>query len=353
MKRRFNSIPIILFSFLAGLIGLGLQLWLQQAGTDESGLLLPGHTATYLLLGLSVCTVLILFYISTGVPKDMQYRELASTRKCSAFGSLVGVLGVVITVFYKNLPYALTIACLFVVVLLLWQLYVQKDKVLRFWSCCGITVFLLILPLVQYPIWCIETQLQAYIYPLFASLCLLLAAYHRTEAELGLYHGKRIVFFHTAAVYFGVVSTTTELGIMLCGFALWCAFDLLRLHPVIHIRMPLPETVAECIRTLTSAGFPAYAVGGCVRDTQLGEPVHDYDLCTSATPDQIAEVFSQYKLVRTGEKHGTVGVIIDDVVWSPLWMIWKKILRAGILPSTLWLIPPSAVCKTPITVLPT
>ncbi len=316
MKRRFNSIPIILFAFLAGLIGLGLQFWLQQTGIDQNGLLISGHKATYLLLGLSTCVVLILFYISTGVPKDMHYSELANKRKASAFGSFIGILGIVITAFYSKLSDPLMVACLFAVIFLLWQLYVQKKKTLRFWSCCGVTVFLLVLPLTQYPIWCIETQLQVYTYPLLASLSLLLASYHRTEAELGLYHGKRIVFFHAASIYFGVICATTELGLLLCGLALWCAFDLPRLQPVIHIRMPLPETVAECIRALTNAGFPAYAVGGCVRDTQLGTPVHDYDLCTSATPDQIAEVFSQYQLVRAGEKHGTVGVIIDDVVYE-------------------------------------
>ena len=173
MKRRFSTVPIVIFSFLAGLIGLGLQLWLQQTGVDKTGLFLPGHPANYLLLGLSVCTTLILFHLSTGVPKDMRYSELANARKCSAFGSFLGVLGVVITAFYHELPVALTIASLFVVILLLGQLNVQKNKALRFWSSCGITVFLLVLPLSQYPLWCIETQVQNYAYPLFAAICLL------------------------------------------------------------------------------------------------------------------------------------------------------------------------------------
>jgi len=315
MKQRFSTVPIILISLATGLAGLGLQLWLQD-GIDESGLLTPGHTATYLLLGLSVCTVLLLAYISSGAPKDMQYSNLAHKRKLSAFGSFLGALSTVLTISSTDLSLPMIIICALVVILLLWQFRMPKSKNLRFWSCCGMAIILLLFSLFQYPIWCTETQIQAYLYPLLASLSLLLASYHRTEAEMGLFHCKRIVFFHAIAIYFGIISTTTKFGLMLCGLSMWCAFDLFRLQPVTHIRMPLPEAVAECIRTLTNAGFPAYAVGGCVRDTQLGTPVHDYDLCTSATPDQIAEVFAQYPLIRVGEKHGTIGVIIDDVVYE-------------------------------------
>ncbi len=315
MKRRFNTAPILIFSLLAGLAGLSLQLWLQT-GIDASGLLVTGHLATYLLLGLSVCTTVILFNISGGVPKDMHYHESIHTRKLTAFGSVLGAVSILITIPVGNLSPTLIVSSFIAAFLLLWQLYLQKNKNLRFWCCCGVTVFLLLLPLLQYPVWCVETQVQNYVYPLFACLSLLLAAYHRAEAEMGLFQCRKMVFFHAMSIYFGITCAATDLGAMLCGLSVWCAFDLLRLQPVTHIRMPLPEAVAECIRALTNAGFPAYAVGGCVRDTQLGTPVNDYDLCTSATPDQIAEVFSQYRLIRTGEKHGTVGVMIDDAVYE-------------------------------------
>ena len=316
MKRRFNTAPILIFSIVAGLIGFGLQLWLNQTGMSANGLLLPGHNATYLLLGLSVCTTLVLFYASTGVPKDMHYSTLGRAKKFSIAGNVLGISGILLAVLSGTLSTMISAVALAIMAILIVQLYAQKNKSLNFWFCAGITTFLLLLPLLQYPVWCVETQAQNYIYPLFASISLLLAAYHRTEAEMGLFHSKRLVFFHAMAVYFGIVCATTELGAILCGLSLWRGFDLLRLRPVVHIRLPLPETVAECIRKLTGAGFPAYAVGGCVRDIQLGEPAHDYDLCTSATPDQIAEVFSQYPLIRVGEKHGTVGVIIDDVVYE-------------------------------------
>ena len=75
--------------------------------------------------------------------------------------------------------------------------------------------------------------------------------------------------------------------------------------------MYLPEYIQNCLDLLENAGFAAYAVGGCVRDACLGLTPHDYDLCTSALPEQTEEVFRDYRLVLAGEKHGTVTVITD------------------------------------------
>ena len=78
--------------------------------------------------------------------------------------------------------------------------------------------------------------------------------------------------------------------------------------------MILPEFAAACIATLEDAGFSAYAVGGCVRDMNLGLTPQDYDLCTNALPQQIQAVFQDQKLVLAGEKHGTVGVVTEGGV---------------------------------------
>ena len=80
--------------------------------------------------------------------------------------------------------------------------------------------------------------------------------------------------------------------------------------------MFLPKPVLECMQALERAGFQAYAVGGCVRDALLGQAPHDYDLCTDATPSQICDVFSGFPLVHSGEKHGTVGVVIKKSVYE-------------------------------------
>ena len=78
--------------------------------------------------------------------------------------------------------------------------------------------------------------------------------------------------------------------------------------------MFLPENVLTCIGILEKAGFEAYAVGGCVRDAILGLTPHDYDLCTNALPAQTAALFPDHTLVRSGEKHGTIGVVFGKEV---------------------------------------
>ncbi len=80
--------------------------------------------------------------------------------------------------------------------------------------------------------------------------------------------------------------------------------------------MFLPQPALFCIDRLEQAGFPTYAVGGCVRDSLLGRTPGDYDLCTAATPAQIAALFGDFPLVRSGEKHGTVGVVVEHTVYE-------------------------------------
>lgn len=76
--------------------------------------------------------------------------------------------------------------------------------------------------------------------------------------------------------------------------------------------MYLPENALYCISALEKAGYPCYAVGGCVRDALLGLQPHDYDLCTAAPPDKIKEIFGEFPQIHAGEKHGTIGVIFPQ-----------------------------------------
>ena len=80
--------------------------------------------------------------------------------------------------------------------------------------------------------------------------------------------------------------------------------------------MFLPESVLYCISRLKEAGFDAYCVGGCVRDSLLGIRPQDYDLCTNATPTELRLVFANHDLVLAGEKHGTVGVVLEGAVYE-------------------------------------
>lgn len=72
-----------------------------------------------------------------------------------------------------------------------------------------------------------------------------------------------------------------------------------------------PISVMKIIETLEQAGFEAYAVGGCVRDSLLGRNPSDWDITTSARPEQVKALFSH--TIDTGIRHGTVTVMLEHV----------------------------------------
>ena len=74
--------------------------------------------------------------------------------------------------------------------------------------------------------------------------------------------------------------------------------------------MLIPQYVRDILTTLKQAGYAAYLVGGCVRDHLLGKEPQDYDIATSALPEQVLELFP--KTVPTGVKHGTVTVVTSE-----------------------------------------
>ena len=75
--------------------------------------------------------------------------------------------------------------------------------------------------------------------------------------------------------------------------------------------MDMPKNVDTAINLLQSAGFEAYAVGGCVRDSLLGKTPNDWDITTSAKPEDMKSIFINFHCIDTGIKHGTVTVVID------------------------------------------
>ncbi len=73
----------------------------------------------------------------------------------------------------------------------------------------------------------------------------------------------------------------------------------------------IPNEVITLLEQLNQAGYSAYVVGGCVRDCLLGKTPGDWDICTSALPEQMKECFSSYHIIETGLKHGTLTVRLN------------------------------------------
>lgn len=79
------------------------------------------------------------------------------------------------------------------------------------------------------------------------------------------------------------------------------------------LNVKLPIEVMIALEILDNNGYMSYIVGGCVRDCIIGIEPHDYDIATPALPNEIKKIFSQFKTVDTGIKHGTITVLINNI----------------------------------------
>ena len=82
------------------------------------------------------------------------------------------------------------------------------------------------------------------------------------------------------------------------------------------MKIKLPKNVRFIIDEIYKNGYEAFIVGGCVRDSILGLEPNDYDITTSAQPNDILNIFKDFKIINSGIKHGTVGVIIDKEIYE-------------------------------------
>jgi tRNA nucleotidyltransferase (CCA-adding enzyme) len=80
-----------------------------------------------------------------------------------------------------------------------------------------------------------------------------------------------------------------------------------------NVYIKMPEDTEKIIKRLHDAGYSAFVVGGCVRDVLQGIEPHDWDVCTSAHPDEVQHIFKDCTVIPTGIKHGTVTVMTTEV----------------------------------------
>ena len=318
MKQILKSYALTALALVLGITGLLLRLWLFHTGVDEKGLLIPAHPGDALSYILTAGAIVAFFLL----PKFTGLGAGHFGAVIGALGNLIAAIGTVytgISVFrqasgnLESIVLLVSIPCAISFLYCAWC-KLQKKPVHTL-AYCLICVFMLFYPVSQYRNLSAEAELQYCFFQVLSCVFLSFTVYFYACRANGHSCDEKLLFSSRTALVLCIMALANSRNIYFPAMALWLLTDGAD-TAASKAAMPLPKEVQRLLRKLESAGFEAYAVGGCVRDHLLGLTPQDYDLCTNATPDRIAEIFAGCTLVRSGEKHGTIGVVIDHKVYE-------------------------------------
>ena len=309
MKKIANYRPI--YTVIAGIACAFLRQDLLSKA-DQRGLLPFQHPANLLLWVLPILAILLLVVYYFKTPKA-DYR-IPLPLPIQAFGCLFAGAAYLYQFLTapaeNNILSLLTLAAAVSFLVIAGYRVVAKKPPLLFFAL--ITLSMMVLCFFAYRQWGQQTQLQEYLFPALAALLPALYSLEFCYMELPERNSKKAYILNQLALLSTLCCLTTENFLFYFCISLWLISGLFT-RPN---GMKLPENVRLCMELLETSGYTVYVVGGCVRDSVLGLKPHDYDLCTNATPEQMCQVFSRYDLVRNGEKHGTIGVVMDGSVYE-------------------------------------
>lgn len=327
---KFRSDRFLLITLGAGLLTLLLRIWLYATGMDGKGLLNLGHPGNWMSFVITAVYLPLLGLCVLNMGKNTPgYNQLFPDSPIAFFGNIIAGVGIGICAIlemaqkFQMINLLLCVFGLASAASLIYLARCRQQRLQPSMAFHGIfAVYLMIHALSQYRVWSGQTQLQEHFFCLLSCVFAILGMFQRTAMDAREGNRKQYVFFNQACMFFSLASVRSSDWLFYLSLAVWCGANLCvfqsgkRSGKLQNAPMALPKDVRTCIQLLQKAGFSAYAVGGCVRDSLLGLDPDDYDLCTDALPRQIVRVFHGYDLVRNGEKHGTIGVVINKKVYE-------------------------------------
>ena len=218
-----------LFPILTGMAGLALRFRLLSA-VDDRGLLPQNHIAgilTYLLL---LVTLVVCFLGARSATPSTAYRKLFPPSRIAATGTVIGAVGIGVSAFTTGAAGFLQILLPILGVLSGGaMLYAAYCRLIGLRPSCllhgGIVVFLVLRVLAYCRLWGAEPQLQMYFFQLIGSLFLLLACYHRAEADALMGDYRKYLFFGQAALFCCCVCLSGADWLFYLSAGVWIASD--------------------------------------------------------------------------------------------------------------------------------
>ena len=320
MKKYFKPDLLPFIPGVLGALAMMCQLWLHLLGIDEKGLYISGHTANTLSFLLLAATIVVAWLCSrplVGRGADGPFPQSI----LGGIGSILGGLGLLLSVLLEELAYVasrfeminIVLGCIAGAALVIAGILRLLGKPCHYAIHGAALVYFLVHLIARYRLWSTEPALESFFFPLLASSALTLTVFQHANLDGGYGDRRMYVFTNQLALFCCMASVNSTHPIFYLSMMVWCLTGLCDLRAPV---MFLPQAVHECMDTLLLSGYQAYVVGGCVRDSLLDQKPHDYDLCTDATPEEIVQAFDAHQLIRNGEKHGTIGVVINNQVYE-------------------------------------
>lgn len=224
----------------AGGIGLLLRLWLLNSGIDEQGFFISGHLADILVWVLTAIVIIAVLLCTRSLQQATKYAFNFPESIIGGIGCLLGAAGIAIasiaelTVYDDALALATAILGLFGAVSLGYLGFCRYKGLRPSILChCALCIYLMLRLINQYRHWSADPQLQDYCFQLLATVCLMLAAYHRATFDANLGKRRPHAVYHLCAVYFCCLSLAEVSNIAFyLGTGIWMLTDLCSLVPM-------------------------------------------------------------------------------------------------------------------------
>lgn len=229
MKKTFQPNLFSWFAIFTGTVGFFLRRWLFSA-VEPNGLLPENHVAgvlTFLLLALTLLVCAI--GVKRAVLSD-NFAHLFPSSRFAATGTVLGAIGMGCSAFMLRtagflillVPICGTLATIALVAAAFFRLRCVKPRCLLHGV---VTLFLIVRTMACCRSWGAEPQLQLYFFEMLASVFLLLAAYFRTELDMGIGDYRRYAFFRQAALFCCCLCILGDGGLFYLSAGLWMAAD--------------------------------------------------------------------------------------------------------------------------------
>lgn len=248
MKKYLDSKYLPVLIAICGGIGMVLRLQLYAAAVDEKGLLIPGHPLELLLAGLTAAVLVKIVLALWPLYGSVRYEDNFPASKTAAAGAVAAAAGIVLTVLleeasYTRLGYAWKLAGLVCGPCLVLTAYCRlQGRKPHFLLHGGVCVFFLLHMICNYQTWSVNPQLQDYLFPLFASVGMLMFSYYQTAFAVGSGKRRKMLAVGLGGGYFALVALSgSEAPLLYGGCAAWALTNLCSLTPVRRRSRPVPE----------------------------------------------------------------------------------------------------------------